>query len=420
MSCIKHIKKIAKRIIDYRIEGDKKVYTLKHTPIKISLLMTKYYEKNLADLPVVNNKIVFDNYAGGGYGCNGKYITKALSECENVLDIVWVVKDVNSNRDSFPKGVRLVEYMSKEAFYEYATAKVWVCNFQMVAYINKGLRKKKEQVYIQTWHGSFGIKKIENDCRLLNCDRNWMELAKMNSLMTDYWISNSEFETDIYRRSFWNVRSVLEYGHPRNDIFFDKELMGQVKSKFDTMTNGRKRIVYVPTFRDNKNIEGFNLDYEKVIKAFEEKYHDRFVMMIRMHPKMRGYASKVIKESDNIMDVTDYPDIQELLAAADAVITDYSSAVFDYLLMRKPGFLFVTDEKGYEDQRGLYYPLTETPFPVSHTNEELVSNIMNFEQAVYEKKAAEFLKGKGSFETGQASKKVAKLIIDIVDNNLIS
>jgi len=178
------------------------------------------YHDRLENISVQPNKIIFDNYMGKGYGCNSKYVTEALLASGKKLDIVWTVKNPMESKEDFPKEIRLVEYGSLEAMEEYATAGVWVQNYQLVHYINKGLMKKPEQTYIQMWHGSFGIKKIENDCKNLTQDKNWTILAEKNSRYTDYWISNSKFETEVYRQAFWDVDRVLEYGHPRNDIFF--------------------------------------------------------------------------------------------------------------------------------------------------------------------------------------------------------
>ena len=107
-----------------------------------------------------------------------------------------------------------------------------------------------------------------------------------------------------------------------------------------------------------------------------------------------------------------YPDIQELLAAAQVVITDYSSCIFDFLLTVRPGFLFVPDLEHYDQ-------LEETPFPIAHTNEELIHNIENFNQEKYSMQVEDFLKKKGSVEDGEASVRVCNLIESIVSEKEI-
>lgn len=412
----RHVKKIrqaAKKFISYDIEGEDKVYRLKHTPFRIKDPYTRMYHEKLEPLPIVSNKIVFDNYMGKGYGCNGKYVTEALLESGTDLDIVWTVKNAKEQRRLFPKELRLVEYGSPEAMKEYATALVWASNFQMVHYLNKGLLKKPEQIYIQMWHGSFGIKKIENDCKSLTADKNWVILAQKNSRYTDYWISNSQFETEVYKQAFWDVTSVLEYGHPRNDIFFDGR---QERARLAVEKHiGKKNcriLLYVPTFRDNIRMWEQPLDYGRLKQSMEGRFGGEWQILMRMHPRMKEYADAV--RGDGCMDVTDYPDIQELLAAADAVITDYSSAVFDFLLTGRPAFLYATDYSAYEQMRGLYYPLEKAPFPLASDNRQLAEKIASFDGEAYRAKVKEFLEGKRSVEDGNAAKRVSELILSSI------
>ena len=103
-------------------------------------------------------------------------------------------------------------------------------------------------------------------------------------------------------------------------------------------------------------------------------------------------------------------DMQELLAAADCLITDYSSCAFDFMLTRRPVFLYTPDIREYDTQRGFYYPLTSTPFPLAQNNAELQKNIDSFDEAAYRQKVEAFLAGKGCIEDGHASERVAELI----------
>ena len=207
------IRSLAKKIIAYAIEDEYKVYRLRKTKLRIRIRFTRKYHKHFDHEPICPNKIVFDNYMGNGYGCNPKYVLKRLlempQELTEGLDLVWITKTPELLRPILPVRVRIVLYDSEQAFYEYATAKLWVKNFQMVHLLNQGLLKKPEQVYIQMWHGSFGIKKIEGDCGYLNADKAWLTLAKKNAAYTDFWISNSRFETGVYKRDF-GIRASAE------------------------------------------------------------------------------------------------------------------------------------------------------------------------------------------------------------------
>lgn len=407
------LKKLVKIFVLYTIENDYKIYRIRYTKINIRFSLQKRYQSKWGYIPIQKNKIIFDNYMGMGYGCNCKYVAERLLRTPGTYDLVWVVKDVANNKHLFPKNIRLVEYMSEEAFKEYASAGIWICNYHLIAYLNKGLQKKKGQVYIQLWHGSFGIKKIEGDCRNLVIDKNWEYLAKKNADVTDYWISNSDFETKIYKQAFWNVKNILEYGHPRNDLFFMKNdgVREKVKKKLG-ISEESKILLYVPTFRDNGLYEAEYLDSEKVVRKIEERFGGNWEFVVRYHPKSELCLEK-IKIGIN---ATNYPDIQELLLASDAVITDYSSCIFDFILTGRPGFIFATDNDIYNEVRGLYYPLKNTPFLIAENNEQLCKNIDDFDENVYEKKVKQFLSDKGSVEDGHAAERVERLIKQLARN----
>lgn len=365
--------------------------------------------------PIINNKIVFDNYMGKGFGCNSKAVAeKLLEKYPGEFEIVWLATKGNSNPQNFPEEIKIVDYASPEARKEFATAKVWVSNYHKISMIRKGLRKKKDQFFIQMWHGSLGIKKIENDVQCLTEQNDWLRLAKMSSRMTDYWISNSKFETQVYKRAFWEVSNVLEYGHPRNDMLINEADSVQKRIKENFGIEGKKVLFYAPTFREDYRLDCYQLDYERLKVALRERFGGEWVFFIRLHPRVQKYASKVIPEMEGMYDVTKYPDIQELIAAADCMITDYSSCIFDYLLMKKPGFLFATDIEEYNTERGFYYPLESTPFPIAQDNDELITNIKYFDIEIYKQKCDTFLVEKGCVEDGNASERVADLIAQIV------
>ena len=114
--------------------------------------------------------------------------------------------------------------------------------------------------------------------------------------------------------------------------------------------------------------------------------------------------------TDVAIDVCAYPDIQELMVAADAMVTDYSSCIFDYLLSGKPGFVFAVDLEKQNRERGFYYPLETTPFPIALDSSELCANIRAFDAEKFATDTKSFLASKGCMEDGNASKRVADLI----------
>lgn len=408
------IKDFLKRWMLLRYNGDGSCYIYMRFPIRINSAVK--YRLFYARRPIISNKVVFDNYMGKGYGGNPKYIAeKLLEKYPGRYDLIWVVKKEEEECSCFPRGIRTVRYQSPEAYREYATARVWVSNYHKIAYIKRGLRKREGQYFIQTWHGSLGIKKIENDVPSLNADTSWHELARLSSRMVDLWISNSQWETEIYRRAFWDVEHVLEAGHPRNDVLFGKGPI-QARKKIDRFfgLEGQKILFYAPTFREDYRLDCYDIGFFGVHEALRQRFGGDWVILVRLHPRMQIYAPRVIPKRDFILDATLYADIQELVAAADAMVTDYSSCVFDFVLTRRPGFLFAPDEEEYDQERGFYYPLRAAPFPVSHTREELAEQILGFDEERYRQDVERFLEEKGCMEDGHASERVVEKIVECV------
>jgi CDP-glycerol glycerophosphotransferase len=109
--------------------------------------------------------------------------------------------------------------------------------------------------------------------------------------------------------------------------------------------------------------------------------------------------------------------MQELMAAVDVGITDYSSWIFDYLFTGRPAFIYAADIENYVNSRGFYYSLTETPFMIADSNTALCNNIANFEQADFDKKVQKFLEGKGCYEKGTATESTVEFIRQQIENN---
>lgn len=424
---LKKLKRILKTFIRLSYEGDKvvplvyfKVPFVRNRIFQLRLPVSINRKKCFAFFygreEIQKNKIVFDNYKGKSFGCNPKYVTlKLMEKYPNAFDIVWTVKSDDKKAADFPKGVRLVDYGSCAAKKEYATAKVWVQNYHLLDYIRRGLHIRPGQYFVQMWHGSLGIKKIENDVPLLINENSFFSLAKESSEMTTHWISNSAFETDVYKQAFWGVENVLEYGHPRNDLLIngDDSVVDKVKRHFGI--EGKKVMFYAPTFREDYRMECYQIDYACLKQTLEEEFGGEWVFVVRLHPRVRKFSNQILPEVDYIFDGTFYPDIQELILTADSMITDYSSCIFDFLLTRRPGFIFATDIEEYNTERGFYYPLETTPFPVATDNETLLENIRNFDLEEYKENTAAFLDEKGCVEDGKASERVAHLIAELID-----
>ena len=158
-----------------------------------------------------------------------------------------------------------------------------------------------------------------------------------------------------------------------------------------------------------------NWDCNLLIDNLKKCFGGDWVVILRLHPHLANIKNQSLLHSDNrnVVNANQYPDIQELLVATDIGITDYSSWIFDFMLSRKPAFIYAEDIEKYNTDRGFYYQLETTPFPIATNNFELVENIKNFDYKQYEIKVDEFLQEKGCMEDGLASKRVVDLIENI-------
>ena len=137
--------------------------------------------------PIKKNKIFITSYYGADYGDNGKYIVEELLRRDREFDIVWQVKDHLIDSNHLPDGVRAVKYYSKQAILEAQTSSVWIDNSRKYFGF-----KRKDQLYIQTWHGGPGIKRCEKDVED-ELEKRYLKRAKKDSKMCDLIISNSTF-----------------------------------------------------------------------------------------------------------------------------------------------------------------------------------------------------------------------------------
>lgn len=373
---------------------------------KIRMLFFKYLPFKY--LPIDNKKIVFSNYAGLGYGCNPKYIAEMLHQEHPEMKIIWLINEKNKKYE-MPKFIKKANIHSISAFYELNTAKIWIDNFHKIFLLKDYLEKRKSQFFIQTWHGSLGIKKIEADVKALVNEKSWKNLAVENAKMQDFLISNSEFEDNVYKSAFWGYGEILKLGHPRNDIFFkdNKDLKEKILNSLN-INSSCKVVIYVPTFRQGNSAEIYDLDYEILKEALEKKFGGNWVVFVRMHRNIKQKPN--LQGKDFVFDVSEYDDVQELLVISDIAITDYSSCVFDFILSRKPAFIYANDIDKYDQERGFYYPLSETPFLIAKNNNELHSNIINYDDAIYQERLEKFLQDKGCIDDGEATVRIINLI----------
>ena len=117
-----------------------------------------------------------------------------------------------------------------------------------------------------------------------------------------------------------------------------------------------------------------------------------------------------------MIDLTHYDDMQELLIAADVLINDFSSSMWDYMLTGKPCFIFAKDLDHYIETTDLYTPISEWPFPIAKTNEQLAENILAFNNDEYKKRCEWHYELLGGCESGNATNLVCNKIEELTKN----
>lgn len=379
---------------------------------KLSYEFNRLFRRCFDHLSVKKGKIVFSNFNGRGFGDNPKYIALEILRQKLPMDLVWLVKDID---ECVPNGIRKVVFGGNRMHYELATAQFIINNIKN----DLPYTKRKKQYYIQTWHGTFALKYIEKEAEdKLSAD--YVLSSKNDSLKTDLLLCGCSVDYDIMRNSFWYSGEILSHGTPRNDIYFtdNNKLIAKVRKELDVPLNCNIAL-YAPTFRNDGDVSAYSLDAHKIIEALDNKTGNKWVVIIRLHPNVCKLSS-IFEYTDRIIDGSSYPDPQELAVASNCLITDYSSIMYDFSIMKKPIFILAPDLEEYKKERGLRPIYYELPFSFCRSNEELQYAIMNFEENAYQKRLYRFWNEKVQvYDNGDASETVVQRIKDVMNGNYI-
>ena len=373
-----------------------------------------YAQECASKYPIQNNKIIF--YGFGGYGDHEKYITEALLKLNKSIQMIWIVKKFPVD---VPEGIEVVYNGNfKKYIREMETAKMWIFDIP----IEMPLVKREEQIYIQTKHwGSVTLKKFYLDTPLVSQVKDNKYFWELNSKWMDYIISGSEFDEKCCRSGFNFSGKFLRFGSPRSDAIFEQEKY-KAKIFYHFNLNPDDHILlYAPTFRFRNAKEGDIecvpqkfLNFDMLMTALQKRWSGKWKIFLRLHPHLRA-ISKRLDKPNFIIDATDYDDNQELAAAADIMISDYSSFMFEPAYVLKPVFLYASDKDEYiKNERELLIDYDSLPFPISTTDEELANQIENFNEEAYKQGVEKFLATYGVNEDGHSSQRAAQFILDLL------
>lgn len=363
--------------------------------------------KFLHVFPIQKNTIMFDSFFGQGYSDNAKYIYEYINNnYQGKYKLVWGLKCPEEYR-ALP-GITPIKYQSFLWFYYHAVSKVVIYSHHVYNY----MPIRKAQVSVMTWHAGGAYKRIGEKV-VSNSKSNQMLHRLRNSYINkvvDIFVSSSEIFTKYNIEEVYSYNGlILNSGMPRNDILLDKEKRNEISKLVREKLHTNKIIIlYAPTFRtDMEEIETI-IDCDKVIAAVENCYGEKATLLFRSH----YYDNHFYKKSEQVIDVTNYSDMQELLCAADIVITDYSSVIWDYALIGNPCFLYVPDLEIYRDKlQGFFTPIETWPGIICSDMNELLQQLRHIDKNVSLEIAEKHLKYANSYEKGNAGKKVVEEII---------
>lgn len=373
--------------------------------------------------PVKRRKIVFTTIEGTtGFTCNPKYIALELIQRNKSFapneqwELVWLVNDISK---VFPTEIKKVKNTLLNRAFHLTTAHFWIDNSRKQLEV----RKRRNQIYIQTWHAKLGFKPTGLD-RGASFSKIAYLVTKHDSDMIDYWLSNSDWYDKTLKTGSLYEGKALRTGSPRCDILVNKtESQCQRVRNMLGLKQEAKLLMYAPTFRGgsqatDRTVQAENeseLDFDKLVTAFEKRFGGQWYVLLRLHPQLAARHIESGASGERLIDISKIDDMYEILAGCDAFLTDYSSAAFDAAVMRIPVFLYCDDYAEYEGERGkLLWDLRKLPFPLAETPEELEHTIESFDKEGYGKKLDALFTETCMSEDGNAASRVADFLEQLV------
>lgn len=365
-------------------------------------------------LPVRRKVVVFMSNLGRNYSGNPKSIYEEMIamgldkkyHCYYILENPKVV---------LPGRITRVHMSRLRFYYVLAVAGTIISDTRF----SNQIRKRKHARYLQTWHGT-PLKKLALDMTTYHMAGGetvevYQEEFKKNSATWDYLISQNEFSSGIFRRAFAFHGEILEIGYPRNDVLFQKNNPMDIKllkQKYQ-LPQDKKIILYAPTWRDNSYYDkaSYRMDAPLDYDDLYEKLSHEYIILIKYHYMVREkHDFSKYQGFYRVMDAS--YDISELYLISDLLITDYSSVMFDYSLLKRPMIFYVYDIKEYaQELRGFYFDFVkEAPGPLVMTTNELVTQVLTYDAHKYQTLYDSFSQKYHGFEHGNASEMVVKLL----------
>lgn len=322
--------------------------------------------------------IVMGAYSGRFFIDNTKYLFKFLNKYSNHM-VFWIAKDDVVIEELRKKNFNVLPFYSLRTIKLLRRAKY--------IFLTHGypdippIKISPNSIVVLTWHGT-PIKKINTDLEESSAYSKIAYYLNLNLRFNDYvdyllTPTKKEKEHQILCKAFFiPPKKILDLGYPRNDILFkqDKEFLRKLRKKYEIGKGIKKIFLYAPTFRKDL-VFRFPLSDKEIKDLNFLLGSENAILLIKAH---MFEQQKIFKTLDNFKIVKSRADIQELLLLSDALITDYSSMIFDYLLINRPILLFTYDLETYKKERGMYYEFEKiAPGPLIYHGLELIDAIKN-------------------------------------------
>ena len=341
---------------------------------KYYLPVMKRLYKLMRLAPLDERTIVFEAGQGKQYADSPRAIHEELIRQGDTRRKVWIYHKRLPVTDKY---TIVVKRHSPAFFWYLATAKYWINNHNFPNYIHR----RNRGLYIQTWHGTPLKRMFLDQDNFYGRDPGYVHRVKEASAQWNALVSPSPYATKAMRSSYGYTGEVYELGYPRNDVLrgpATDEIRANVRHRL-SIPRERIIVLYAPTFRDDQPTTrgrfAFRWPFDP--EQFVERFGNDVTLLVRTHFLINTKLEIPEALKTNIIDVSGFPDINELFLASDMLVTDYSSSFFDYSVLERPIIFFAYDLENYRDNlRGFYLDYeTELPGPVTTTPETLFDEI---------------------------------------------
>lgn len=322
--------------------------------------------------PVDKKLVVFASFQGRSYACSPRRIYEVLRDGEQYRDyrFIWAFDKPERHAElAREPRTQVVRYGSLSYYRAYARAGYWVSNSRLPEHIFP----KRSQVYLQTWHGT-PLKRLGYDIEAAggNAMNSIAEIRKkydQDSWRYTYLLSPSRFCSEkltsaFHLKKFGKENCIVEKGYPRNDFLFrfTPEDVARIRRELG-LPEGKKVVLYAPTFRDNRHTAGLGYTYDLGLDfdRLREELGEECVILFRAHYLVAN-SFDFSRYKGFVFDVSGYDNINDLYVVSDLLMTDYSSVFFDYANLKRPMVFYMYDLAEYQHEiRDFYLNLEELP-----------------------------------------------------------